>query len=378
MARPGHPRRTIAAVNRNRPARSLLLAAALLAFALVPGRTAEVTLAGPAPHAVDVVVQRTDGPPIRLQFLVAARDAEEAAAAARRASALLIPGAEIADAVMAQWAPWGWKWEPNEVPVPVAYNPTGAPPGAGPNEVLAGLQTWSSVPGAAFAFRYAGITGSTASILGSGPDGENVISWEPIDCAHGCVLGVTSKESGSHEVDMLLNSNPDAANQAGLSGSLDWRTVILHELGHMAGLEHSCPVPFGPCSPGEMAAVMHYQYRGVLRALAPDDIAGLVALYPAGAPSPAPSPSPQVLVVLEPGWNFLVFPVIDASLLGAMLPCLDAIYVHHQSGWHAWIRGLEPARQEITVTEPGRSYWVLAHGSCATTLDPAAWPVPAP
>ena len=110
--------------------------------------------------------------------------------------------------------------------------------------------------------------------LQSGPDGENVVSWASLPCEVGCVLGITSK-GAAREVDMLLNSNPDAVQQMGTEATLDWRTVILHELGHMAGLEHSCPVPFGPCTAAEATAVMYWAYTGTLRKLAPDDIAGL-------------------------------------------------------------------------------------------------------
>lgn len=362
--------RTIAAV-RLRFTGLLLLGILVLLLPLVgvstrPGRAA------PVDYAVDFVVRRPAGPPVLLQFMVAASDAEEAAEAARRAVTTLVPGGHIAEGgVSAQWAQWGWKWSADEIPVTVAYKPAGAPSSVGPHAVIASLQTWSSVPGSAFAFRYGGITENTASILDAGPDGENVISWASLDCTRGCVLGVTSKEPAAHEVDMLLNSNPEAATQSGLPAGLDWHTVILHELGHVAGLEHSCPVPFGPCTAEELAAVMHYQYRGVQRSLAPDDIAGMVALYPAGSLPPASGPA-EVPVVLDPGWNFLILPAIETDAIAAELPCLAAMYSHQDGAWKAWIRALPPGLQSLTGPIPGGAYWLYAPAACGAILNPAA------
>jgi hypothetical protein len=326
-------------------------------------------------HTLSIEVHRPDGPPVLLQFLVAAATPGDALAVAQRTAAEIVPGGYIADGgVSAQWAAWSWQWAPGEIPVTVAYNPIGAPSSVGPQAVIAGLQAWSSVPDSRFAFRYGGITDNVASILDSGPDGENVVSWAPMECNPGCVLGVTSKET-AHEVDMLLNNNPAAATQAGINGTLDWRTVILHELGHVAGLEHSCPVPFGPCTEAELAAVMHYQYRGVLRKLEPDDIAGIVALYPLSeppSPSPGPPPAPaDVPVVLEPGWNFLVLPTVDVQSFTASLPCLSAAYVFEAGTWRSWIRGAPSALQSLDAIRGGSAYWLFAAAACAASLSAA-------
>jgi len=327
------------------------------------------------PHTLSLEVVRPSGEPVLLQFQVAATSPEEALAAARSAGDLLIPGGTVAEpppGVSAQWARWGWSWDNNEIPVPVAYNPTEAPATVSPDAILAGLTAWGSVETSVFAFRYAGITSNTASILSNGPDGENVISWTSLDCARGCVLGLTSKEA-THEVDMLLNSNPEAATQAGASGTLDWRSVILHELGHMAGLEHSCPAPFGPCTAAELAAVMHYQYKGTQRKLEADDREGLAALYPLAAPPPPASPTPPspgapVPVVLERGWNLVVLPSGPVSDVTAQLGCVVAIYRSDGQQWASWVRGAGPAVQGFSQLSAGQSYWVQAGAACAAVF----------
>jgi hypothetical protein len=250
-------------------------------------------------------------------------------------------------------------------PVKVAYNPEGAAPGVSPDAILHGLQQWSSVEGSSFRFVYGGITNNIASILEDGPDGENVISWVSLPCEPGCVLGVASKEL-THEVDLVLNSNPAAATQAGIGGSLDWRTVILHELGHVAGLEHSCPAPFGVCTDAELAAVMYYQYTGLQRSLEPDDVAGLVALYPAVTPGPEPTPTPfpETIVEVGDGWNLVILPSGTPSRIGEEMPCVTAIYGWDGSAWSHWIRGLSAGMNDLASVVSGRGYWVLAEGAC--------------
>lgn len=332
-------------------------------------------------RSVTLGAVRSDGAVAELRFDVVADSNAEAKLAAQRAAGELAPGAVVLGdgSARAAWMPWSWKWAESELPVAVAYNPEGAPSAFGPDAIVAGLQAWSSVPETLFRYQYAGITDNVASILDSGPDGENVISWVNLDCERGCVLAVTSKDS-AHEIDMVLNSNPQAAEQLGVGTRVDWRTVILHELGHMAGLEHSCPVPFGPCTDEEADAVMYFQYRGILRTLAEDDVAGLRALYPGELATPAPSPPPmpgatstptpfrEFPVVLERGWNLVLLPAGPAASVAEGLSCVAAIYTEIEGEWRSHIPGVSAPLQTLTQLEANRSYWVLADKPCAGFL----------
>jgi hypothetical protein len=354
----------------------LVLVVALAALGTV-ARVLTASSEGLTVYSVTLTVARTGGAPSEVRFEVVAASESEANTAARQSLATLAPGAHVIEPGGARvaWLPWSWQWAADELPVAVAYNPGGAPQSVGPDAIVAGLQAWSNVGETSFRYQYAGITDNVASILESGPDGENVISWVTLDCEHGCVLGVTSKES-AHEVDLVLNNNPRAAEQLGVGTRVDWRTVILHELGHMAGLEHSCPVPFGPCTAVEADAVMYFQYRGILRKLAEDDVSGLRALYPVSTLTPTvtplpgmtPTPFPEFPVVLERGWNLVLLPEASAASVTEALSCVAAIYTHVEGDWRSYIPGVPGPLQTLTVLEAGRSYWVLATAACARFL----------
>jgi Matrixin len=64
---------------------------------------------------------------------------------------------------------------------------------------------------------------------------------------------------------------------------LDIQRVILHELGHVAGLAH-------PDDGGQVVSAIMNQSVSDLDELTPDDEAGLHFLYPAGAPAPRVTP----------------------------------------------------------------------------------------
>lgn len=328
-------------------------------------------------HSVDVTVETAAGEPVLLTFEVRAPDQAHAELAARVGVTQVAPGSTIVQpapgTVSAQWARWSWLWDDSELPVPIAYNPTDAPPSVSPQLLMAAMQTWSAVPTSKFAFRYAGITDLGASMFNGIADGENVISWAKLDCATGCILGVTSKRT-VHEADLVLNSDPAAEIGDGQAGTIDARTIILHELGHIAGLAHSCPEPFGPCTDAERGAIMYFQYLGIRRSLGQDDITAISTLYPRTSPPPSTTPSPRASptppapvfpVVLESGWNLVALPPGDVSGLAASLACTTAIYDYRDGSWAEWVPGAPAGVQTLASLDAGRAYWVLASGSCA-------------
>jgi hypothetical protein len=297
--------------------------------------------------------------------MIGATGEREAVEAAMAAAQQLVPGATILadqdDAVSAQFGMWWWQWDAAELPVTVSYNAAGGADNLGESDIEADLSAWSSVQGSSFRFAYGGRTDSGASVQEGTNDGKNVIAWKHLDCQAGCVLGVTTKTE-LHEADIVLNSNPQAKLGDGSSGTVEARSVLLHELGHMAGLDHSCAL--FACSEAEQDAVMYFQYRGPKHEPAADDIAGLAARYPVGATPDGGQPLTLELS-LQPGWLLTVLPPgpIGAAMDG--LACADAVYSYDGESWQSWLRGAPAMLQDLTTVLPGAAYWVYASAACS-------------
>lgn len=81
------------------------------------------------------------------------------------------------------------------------------------------------------------------------------------------------------------------------TGGYDFESVVLHELGHSLGLDHS------PVSD----SVMYPYYTGIIRALTADDIAGMQELYgSAFGWEGNPVPEPTTMLLLGSGFLGLV------------------------------------------------------------------------
>lgn len=384
--------------------RVVSFAATILAGALFLGSIADHSAPGDGPardslSELEYVLTLPDGSHASAHFLVRAGDSHEAASAAVAAVRALHPGAVLEDiphdhqsgsvnqeqehedkgVVRAQWNAWGWQWDADELPVPVQYNPTGAPAGFTAADVSAALAVWSVIDETSFGFAYRGETTLPASMNVDGPDGVNVVAWQDLGCDSGCVLGLTTKSFESHEVDVSLNSNPGANLGLGTNDTWDAVSVLIHELGHLAGLEHSCPA-LGPCTDEESEAVMFYAYTGVQRSLEADDIAALQSLYPETESPDTALPvvsdgsgegvvdatSSSLYVQLASGWNLTYLPAGDLQRFVTELECVEGVYGWDgANGWERWLRGLSPSMQSLQSTTAGLSYWVLASADCA-------------
>jgi hypothetical protein len=162
------------------------------------------------------------------------------------------------------------------LPVVQSYNPTGEAVAA--QSLLQATQaTWSSVPGSDFAMSSGGTTSRCPSIVRECPgpqriDGFNDVGWARLS---GGTLGVTwSVISGTDEADMALSTRvPWHTGCTTVANSFDAQTVLLHENGHVAGLDHA----------SSTASVMYPFYQGARCSLDALDQQAIRTLYPLGA-----------------------------------------------------------------------------------------------
>jgi Matrixin len=218
-----------------------MLLAALPAAASAAQRTASATGVASvrgAPALVEVYVQVQPGE--------TAREATNAALAdqgARRAAPPTSGGPGFT----------GLVWD--VLPVEQSYNPAGEVVAA--QSLLEATQgTWSSVPGSDFEMTSGGTTTRCPSIVQECPgpqriDGANDVGWARLSQG---TLGVTwSIIGGTDEADMALSTRvPWHTGCASVPNSFDTQTVLLHENGHVAGLDHATST----------ASVMYPFYQG--------------------------------------------------------------------------------------------------------------------
>ena len=162
----------------------------------------------------------------------------------------------------------GLKWT---TPVTQNYNPAGAPLAA--QAALTNTHsTWNAVPGSTFRMGFGGTTSRCPSLVQQCPgpqvkDPYNDVGWLSLG---GSTLGVTWSTASSPEADMALSTRFSWKNTCASAGSgYDVESVLLHENGHVAGLDH----------PNRTDSVMYASYQGARCTLYPYDEQSLDNLY---------------------------------------------------------------------------------------------------
>ena len=228
-----------------------------------------------------------DGRFRRVTIVVDARVADPEALASAR-----YPGALTQPALSAQFATFA-RWAPGDVPVSVLYDAVLDPPGIdGDPHLQWAIGVWSGVSGQSFSFVGAGASSAFTPTCGANEgDFTNTVRFsfllDPGVLGETCTLFDFDGIDGGErivEFDMHIDAATDWSVAAITPGDqYDLRSLMLHELGHALGLDHSGPgnvmQPF--LDTGEM-----------VRTLTGDDLAGMRALYgEPGTPEPEPTPT---------------------------------------------------------------------------------------
>ncbi len=287
-----------------------LLAAGLLGVLLVTSNAALATSAtAPGDSIIEEVRTQVldNGLVVEHRVLIDRTLTDDPAAVADEVTGI---SRDTEPAFSAQYKRNPWKWSPEQIPVPVYYNPAGGSAGL-PDAlpwIQSALQAWSGVT-TSFAFTYDGTTdaGFGACSYPEKPDGRNTIGFTRA-LPRG-ILGQTctlaDRGTGAMiEFDIQLsNSTNWAADNPTKKPYYDLPSTLLHELGHGTGLADLCdPRSTVTCSPAERSAVMYYSLaQGVnKRSLTEDDIDGLLAQYPGGTVLPRPTPTPTPTPIPTP------------------------------------------------------------------------------
>ncbi len=149
--------------------------------------------------------------------------------------------------------------------------------------------TWSDVEGSSLRIAYGGTTPSTCAGQVP-PDLDNVVVWRETNwTANHLVLALTtvlydSNTGRIYDADIEVNLVDHVFATDGNPHAADLEATITHEVGHVVGLDHSSDpeaTMYERATSGEL----------IKRDLAPDDLAGLRAAYPASAEPVACAPA---------------------------------------------------------------------------------------
>lgn len=205
-----------------------------------------------------------EGRPAQVDILVVVPAGESAQAAKDRALA-----AQNATTRSSSFATTGLVWD--NATATQRYNPSGQPVSG--QSALTGTQSSWNNAGSRFRFVNGGTTSTCPSLVpgcagGQRFDGENGVGWAALEEG---TLGVTVYNPSIDEADMGINTGyPWNLGCQELGTSYDLQTVLLHENGHVVGLDHS----------SDTGAIMYPSYQQADCTLGQDDINGIRSIYP--------------------------------------------------------------------------------------------------
>lgn len=279
--------------------RGVALAGALIAATLSvsPSADAETVDAGGRAISVSGITEVSGQPAlvhILLDVSTATDVAAEATAALRAVNARPVPEHDFVLTGI-QWPQFHDRDQHNDF-VSQRYNPAGDPTGGAAAQAVRNTQaTWTDVRDSKFAI----VDGGTTD-LGQGFDGVNTVGWTSPGELPLSILGLATLIYRTDTLDIVDADVELNTDESGWStepgGGLDVESIVLHENGHVAGLDHS----------GDPTAVMDafYAFGTTQRELAPDDVAAISTLYPLRALATLPPPQgppPGLGVVADHG-----------------------------------------------------------------------------
>lgn len=193
-----------------------------------------------------------------------------------------------------------------------------------PDELLdalrASFEVWNEVPGSYFRSFYAGTTdqfGSGFDCAENGSGNENVVSYLehwPATIAGSNVVALTSVTyalANGEILDADIRMNADHFNWSVIDlpsfdpKMVDVQNVMVHEVGHFLGLDHSVPATYVGDTHASDASMWAQTSPNEVkrRSLDIDDILGVESIYPLDrAPSAACVPPESLNHVSGPSW----------------------------------------------------------------------------
>ncbi len=204
------------------------------------------------------------------------------------AAACLLPCTSLAYSINLTDGGFIIRWsKPN---VEYYVNPTGSADisnGSDLNAITAAFSDWTAIGCSALTFQKLGNVNTTTVLAnGAEPNGKNELVWvENNSWKFGqYTLAVTSPVvyTNGHmvEADIAFNGYLNKWSTTGQFGRADVKSVAIHEIGHMFGLQHNLG-GFNQNDPPTMAPVA--DPYGKTASLETDDTYGPCFLYPAGA-----------------------------------------------------------------------------------------------